>query len=75
MLNVGLGDIFDRSIKLKKQAKEEVTKKLQAEQDAIRYKLRAGRRAMKSIVDQQTCLKRELAVLQELIRSMSPNVK
>ncbi len=30
---------------------------------------------MKSIVDKQTQLKRELAVLQQLIRSMSPNVE
>ena len=57
-------------VKMRKQAKEAVTKRLQKEQEEIRVKLRQGRYAMKSIVDQQTKHKRELAVLQELIRSM-----
>jgi hypothetical protein len=55
---------------MKKAALYEIKMKLQHEQDKIRYELRRNIGTMKSLVAQQTKLKRELAIYQELIRSI-----
>ena len=55
---------------MKKEAKEAVRKRLEKEQNEIRGKIRANKYAMKNLVDEQTRLKRELPLLQELIRSL-----
>ncbi|MHB1099837.1 MAG: hypothetical protein ACYCZR_09820 [Burkholderiales bacterium] len=56
---------------MKKEAKLAVIAKLKREQDLIRYKLRANRGSMKSLAEEQTRLKRELSVMQGLIRGIT----
>ena len=55
---------------MKKEAKLAVMNKLKKEQDALRYKIRANRGSMKSLAEAQAQLKRELGILQELIRGL-----
>lgn len=55
---------------MRKEAIFEVKKKLQQEQNKIRDQLRRNIWTMKSLVDEQTKLKRELAVYHELIKSL-----
>jgi len=55
---------------MKKAAIFEVKKKLQQEQEKIRNQLRRNIGTMKSLVEEQTRLKRELAVYHELIKSL-----
>lgn len=55
---------------MKKQAIESIRKKLEIDQRIIHDKLRNNRYAMRNLVCEQTLLKRELAVLGELIRSL-----
>lgn len=56
---------------MKKAAKLAVINKLKKEQDAVRYKIRANRGSMKSLVEEQSGLKRQLGLLQELIRGLT----
>ncbi len=55
---------------MKKEAIEEIKKHLKNKQDDIRYELRKNIQAMRALVDKQTTLKREIAIYQELIRSI-----
>lgn len=56
---------------MKKAARFAVIQKLRCEQDAVRYKIRGNRAAMKRLAEEQAKLKRELAVMQELIRGIT----
>ena len=56
---------------MNKAAKEEVEKRLRAEQYTIRGKLRQNKWAMQKLVEEQTKLKRELPILEELIKSLN----
>lgn len=60
---------------MKTTAKLSIIKKLKADQDLIRYKIRDNKYTMKSLVENQTRLKRELVVLHELIQSITPAAK
>jgi hypothetical protein len=64
-----IGYALNKGNTMKKTAILEVKKKLQQEQDKIRYQLRRNIGTMKSLVEEQTKLKRELAVYHELIKS------
>ena len=55
---------------MKKSAMEEIKKHLQSKQQDIRWELEKNMQAMRSLVDKQTTLKREIAIYQELIRSI-----
>jgi hypothetical protein len=55
---------------MKKAAMEEIKKHLQSKQQDIRWELKKNIQAMRSLVDKQTKLKREIAIYQELIRSI-----
>ena len=55
---------------MKKAAMEEIKKHLQSKQQDIRWELKKNIQAMRSLVDKQTVLKREIAIYQELIRSI-----
>lgn len=55
---------------MKKSAKDAIRAKMLQEQNAIRAQLRQNIWSMKKLVDQQTLLKREIAVYGELIRSL-----
>lgn len=57
---------------MRKEAKLAIGKRLLDDQQRIRSKLRQNLGTMKSLVAEQTQLKRELAVLQELIRYLQP---
>lgn len=51
---------------------EAVKERLQGEQATIRLHLELNKKSMKTLALQQTLLKRELAVLGRLIRSLEP---
>jgi hypothetical protein len=60
---------------MKKEARFAIAKRLEDDQRSIRSKLHYNRGAMKNLVQEQTRLKRELVVLEELIRHLRPNVE
>jgi hypothetical protein len=60
---------------MKKEARFAIAKRLEDDQRSIRSKLHYNRGAMKNLVQEQTRLKRELVVLEELIRHLRPNAK
>lgn len=53
---------------MKKEAKEAVRKRLELDQRRIHDKLRQNIYAMRRLVEEQTQLKRDIAVLGELIK-------
>ena len=55
---------------MNKKAKEAIKAKLVLDQHIIRGKLSSNRYAMEKLVEEQTRLKRELAIYQDLIRSL-----
>jgi acid stress-induced BolA-like protein IbaG/YrbA len=55
---------------MNKKAKEAIKAKLVLDQHMIRGKLSSNRYAMEKLVEEQTRLKRELAIYQDLIRSL-----
>lgn len=57
---------------VKKQAVEAVKKKLEREQENIRWKTTANKHEIKTLAGKQARLKRELAVIQDLIRGLEP---
>ena len=57
---------------MKKEARLSIAKRLEDDQRKIRSKLMQNKYAMKGIVEEQTRLKRELVVLEELIRLLKP---
>jgi hypothetical protein len=56
---------------LKKAAVDAVIEKLELEKQDINYKLRKNKGQFKELIDEQTCLKRQLVVLQDLIRGLT----
>jgi len=59
---------------LKEDAYASVIGRLEREQEDIRCALRANIRSFKKLTDEQTLLKRELGVLNDLIRSIRRNI-
>lgn len=57
----------------RKEVHEAVKQRLLDQQTVIRSHLAANRTTMKALTRQQTVLKRELAVLGQLIRSLEPS--
>ena len=55
---------------LKKDAYNAVIAKLGLEQEKLRYGIKENKREMRKLVDKQTSMKRQLGILQELIRSI-----
>ena len=55
---------------MRKEAKYEIVKRLESEQRDIRGKLNSNKYHHREYVRKQTILKRELAVLHDLIRSL-----
>ena len=60
---------------MNKKAKEAIKAELVLDQHIIRGKLSSNRYAMEKLVEEQTRLKRELAIYQELIRSLEDKPK
>jgi hypothetical protein len=56
---------------MKKEARAAIEKELIGIQQAIRAKIQANKYAMRKLVEEQTTLKRQLAELQPLIRSLA----
>lgn len=52
------------------KVKESLQKRLEKEQHKLRYKVQTNKREMKSLVESQTMMKREIAELNVLIQSL-----
>ena len=55
---------------MKKAAKDAIRKKLEQEQNLLKSQLRQNIYEMTRLVEKQTVMKRQIAVYQELLRSM-----
>jgi hypothetical protein len=60
---------------MNKKVKESVKARLELDQQRIRSKISSNKYNMQKLVEEQTVLKRELAVYQDLIRSLEDKPK